>query len=177
MFRAFSRPSSGAQGLQWQPLVLLSTAVIELLMMGGKTPKTCWAVNKRHDNKLENCCILLVIYLNCSLLCSKEPSTCPFPDSEQYSPRPNHVSWISVTILSTNLHLGLQSGLFPIGFPTKTQFASLVTSIRATYPAHLIFHDYLDECSSLTLRWLMSYIYGAPILDVSRSHTTTQHSR
>jgi len=30
---------------------------------------------------------------------------------------------------------------------------------------------------TLTLRWLMSYIYGAPILDVSRSHTTTQHSR
>ena len=33
--------------------------------------------------------------------------------------------------------------------------------------------------STLTLRLLMSYIYiyGAPILDVSRSHTTTQHSR
>jgi len=31
--------------------------------------------------------------------------------------------------------------------------------------------------NSLTLRRLMSYIYGAPILDVSRSHTTTQHSR
>ena len=33
----------------------------------------------------------------------------------------------------------------------------------------------------LTLRWLMSYIYiyiyGAPILDVSRSHTMTQHTR
>jgi len=29
----------------------------------------------------------------------------------------------------------------------------------------------------LTLRRLMSYIYGAPILDVSRSHATTQHSR
>ena len=29
----------------------------------------------------------------------------------------------------------------------------------------------------LTLRSLTSYIYGAPILDVSRSHTTTQHSR
>jgi len=29
----------------------------------------------------------------------------------------------------------------------------------------------------LTLRWLMSYIYRAHILDVSRSHTTTQHSR
>ena len=29
----------------------------------------------------------------------------------------------------------------------------------------------------LTLRRLMSYIYGAPIFYVSRSHTTTQHSR
>jgi len=29
----------------------------------------------------------------------------------------------------------------------------------------------------LTLRLLMSYIYGAPNLDVSRSHTTTQHRR
>jgi len=33
------------------------------------------------------------------------------------------------------------------------------------------------QWSFLTLRRLMSYIYGAPILDVSRSHTTTQHSR
>jgi len=33
------------------------------------------------------------------------------------------------------------------------------------------------ELTGLTLRRLMSYIYGAPILDVSRSHTTTQHSR
>jgi len=31
-----------------------ATAVIELLMMGGKTPETCWAVNKRRDKKLEN---------------------------------------------------------------------------------------------------------------------------
>jgi len=41
-----------------------ATAVFELLMMGGKTPETRWAVNKRQDNKLENCCIWLVIYLN-----------------------------------------------------------------------------------------------------------------
>ena len=45
-----------------------ATAVIELLMMGGKTPETCWAVNKRHDNKLKNCCIRLVIYLNCTMM-------------------------------------------------------------------------------------------------------------
>jgi hypothetical protein len=41
----------------------VKTAVIELLVMGGKTPETCWAVNKRQDNKLENCCLWLVIYL------------------------------------------------------------------------------------------------------------------
>ena len=105
MFRAFSRPSSGAQWLQWQLLVLPSyrgdsravfvvgpagrqarpwtqhdcyhdtkvnpeaaTAVIELLMMGGKTPETCWAVNKRQENKVKNCCIRLVIYLNCTMM-------------------------------------------------------------------------------------------------------------
>jgi hypothetical protein len=41
-----------------------ATAVIELLMIGGETPETCWAVNKRSDNKLKNCRIRLVIYLN-----------------------------------------------------------------------------------------------------------------
>ena len=35
----------------------------------------------------------------------------------------------------------------------------------------------IHERQALTLRRLMSYIYGAPIPDVSRSHTTTQHSR
>jgi len=104
-FWAFSRPSSGAQWLQWQPLVLPSyrgdsravfvvgpagrlarprkqhdchhdtkvkpeaaTAATELLMMGGKTPETCWAVNKHQDNKQKNCCIRLVIYLNCTMM-------------------------------------------------------------------------------------------------------------
>ena len=51
-------------------------------------------------------------------------------------------------------------------------------TVRGTFGA-------LKHYSSLTLRLLMSYIYiyiyiyiyGAPILDVSRSHTTTQHSR
>jgi len=40
----------------------------------------------------------------------------------------------------------------------------------------LIWNEWWEKFT-LTLRWLMSYIYGAPILDVSRSHTTTQHSR
>jgi hypothetical protein len=40
----------------------------ELLMMGEKTPETCWAANKRRDNKMENCCIWLVIYLNYTMM-------------------------------------------------------------------------------------------------------------
>ena len=59
-------------------------------------------------------------------------------------------------------------------------------------PSRFYIHNYLFEFTHgggnediLTLRRLMSYIYiyiyiyiyGAPILDVSRSHTTTQHSR
>ena len=43
--------------------------------------------------------------------------------------------------------------------------------------AHHFLHVSRIRVKSLTLRPLMSYIYGAPILDVSRSHTTTQHSR
>jgi hypothetical protein len=94
-------PSSGAQWLEWQPLVLPSycadsqavfvvgparprtqhdchhdtkvkpeaaTEVIELLMMGGKTPETCWAVNKRQDNELKNFCIRLMIYFNFTMM-------------------------------------------------------------------------------------------------------------
>jgi hypothetical protein len=45
-----------------------ATAVVELLMMGGRTSETCWAVNKRQDNKLKNCCVWLVIYLNCTMM-------------------------------------------------------------------------------------------------------------
>ena len=45
--------------------------------------------------------------------------------------------------------------------------------------AHQFLHVSRIRVKSLTFRRLMSYIYiyGAPILDVSRSHTTTQHSR
>ena len=43
--------------------------------------------------------------------------------------------------------------------------------------AQHFFHVSRVRVKSLTLRLLMSCIYGAPILDVSRSHTKTQHSR
>ena len=45
-----------------------ATPVVELLMMGGRTPEICWALNKRQDNKLNNYFIWLVIYLNCTMM-------------------------------------------------------------------------------------------------------------
>jgi len=47
---------------------------------------------------------------------------------------------------------------------------------RCCFKAPLL-SNWTVAVKGLTLRQLMSYIYGAPILDVSRSHTTTQHSR
>ena len=50
--------------------------------------------------------------------------------------------------------------------------------LLALLGAHHFLHFSRIRVKLLTFRLLMSYIYiGAPILDVSRSHTTTQHSR
>jgi len=49
--------------------------------------------------------------------------------------------------------------------------------LLACLGAHHFLHVSRIRVKLLTFRLLMSYIYGAPILDVSRSHTTTQHSR
>ena len=53
--------------------------------------------------------------------------------------------------------------------------------LLALLGAHHFLHVSRIRVKLLTFRLLISYIYiyiyGAPILDVSRSHTTTQHSR
>ena len=52
-----------------------------------------------------------------------------------------------------------------------------ICCLLALLGPHHFLHISRIRLKSLTLRLLMSCIYGAPILDVSRSHTTTHHSR
>ena len=64
-------------------------------------------------------------------------------------------------------------------FPFNPLNAELnpICYLLALLGAHSFLHVSRIRVKSLTLRLPMSFIYGAPILDVSRSHTTTHHSR
>ena len=63
----------------------------------------------------------------------------PVPVLSQIKPvhAPHPSSWRSIFIFS-HLCLGLPSGLFPSGFPTKTLFTSLLSPLPATCFTHLI---------------------------------------
>ena len=90
------------------------------------------------------------------------------------TPPPTSVTWQQLLRNQTNT--GTSTTLSAeTHWPTRTWLCN-ISLVSQTLPA-----PEAGDFVWLTLRLLMSYIYiyiyGAPILDVSRSHTTTHHSR
>jgi hypothetical protein len=72
-----------------------------------------------------------------SVLCSQEPSTGPcLKPTHLISPR-------SILTLSTHLHLGLPSGLYPSFFLTNILYEFLFSPIHATCLVSLFLHDFI----------------------------------
>jgi len=88
--------------------------------------------------------------------------------------------WILQHISMLRLHVHCLSFMFYLHIFYVVQFSPLIYTGRfRMFSVITNIYNKKIKGPTLTLRRLMSYIYiyGAPILDVSRSHTTTQHSR
>ena len=88
-------------------------------------------------------------------------------------------AWRSILILSSHLHLGIPRDLFSSGLPTRTLYAPLLSHVRATRTAHLIFLYFIavitsaDEYRSRSSS-LCSLLHS-PVTSSFKGHSLTPH--
>ena len=73
-----------------------------------------------------------------SLPYSQQSATCPYPETDQSSTCTIPLLQHRLLILFSHVSLGLPSGFFLSGFPTKTPDKPILSPMHATYPAYLI---------------------------------------
>jgi hypothetical protein len=73
--------------------------------------------------------------------------------------------WRSILIPS-QLCLGLPSGLLPLGFPTKTLYAPLLSPVRAACPAYLSLHDLVTRMVPFLFLKTQSFVISKLLLNV-----------
>jgi len=69
---------------------------------------------------------------------SQVSATLPYAEPDQSNSTHFQTIYFRYTLMFYHLSLGFPSGLFPSGLPNKTPYAPILSSIRATWPAHLI---------------------------------------
>ena len=87
-------------------------------------------------------------------------------------------SWHKLTDTAVT-HANLYHCSHSLGLNPLNAELNPIWHLLALLGGHHFLHVSRIRVKSLTIRPLMSYIYiyGAPIVDVSRSHTTTHYSR
>jgi hypothetical protein len=111
---------------------ILLTYLLTHLLTHSLTPHSTVLLEKLTGLQLDN------KFPTFSLPHSQVPASCPYPEPAQSSPYPTSYCLKIHVNISSHLRLGLPSGLFPSGFPTKSLYTSLSSLIRTTSPARLI---------------------------------------
>jgi hypothetical protein len=121
--------------------------------MGGRTPKTCWAVNKCQD-KLKNCCIWLLIYLNCGI-----SSFCKFLNRSDCQPGFSNCRCDAVIIFKVKC-------IFPVPFSLtfsyerRTSESELQTVTWEALMWHNSFRRSFQHCRTVSVGYQWSMMWN-----------------
>ena len=88
----------------------------------------------------------------CSLPCSQQIVTGPYPELDDSSPPPSSLSPYFLRYISTlpfRRFLGIPSGPFTSGFPTETLYAFNFSPIRTINTVHLILFNWITIIQNL----------------------------